>query len=362
MPAPFPNPREGKPVARHPSGFPLFYDGHRRPRIVTADPWALMRRLVARRLLRRSRRGALAFIDQAFELYEAATNPHLRSKPLLYYYSFLNLAKAALLLRGVPLPPVVNHGIKDPGANARKRLRLAGQRVLMFSRSAKHDQVFSEFVALLGGDSSQKREFRVVDLLGQMPSIHRCFCEIAETTCRFAPISSMQVLRGGREIWARITLKKTDADVATSFPDLQRKAAFRTVMRQVAAQKPDEIWLETGAVDAPTNRTDWAIGQLAETLRTVGMWPILTGRGYLYYLAAVESKKILPSLASLYAVMFYLGSVTRYKPHDFDSMAGEARYGWLISEFVAIQPAQFLYGLASVLAGVDVVRPYALLD
>ena len=56
--------------------------------------------------------------------------------------------------------------------------------------------------------------------------------------------------------------------------------------------------------------------------------------------------------------MFFLGSVTRYRPYDYDTILG-GRYAWLVEEFIATQPTQFLYLLASTLAGVEVVRPLA---
>ena len=59
--------------------------------------------------------------------------------------------------------------------------------------------------------------------------------------------------------------------------------------------------------------------------------------------------------------MFYLGSITRYRPYDFDRyLAG--RSGHLLSEFLATQPNQFIYLLASELAGNQVVVPFSAID
>lgn len=162
MPAPFPTARDGQRVARHPSGFPSFFR-RRTPRIVTADVWSLLRHLVTKRLDGQQERAALAYIEQAFEFYEAASNPRTGSKPLLYYYSFLNLAKAALLCERTPIPPVVAHGIKDPKANVRKRLRLEGQHVRIDRRLSDHSALFPEFVSLLGGSTRKPSLIRVID-------------------------------------------------------------------------------------------------------------------------------------------------------------------------------------------------------
>ena len=125
---------------------------------------------------------ALAYIAQARDFYEAAQNPRLGSKPLLYYYAFLNLAKAALVTRGVNLPAAAMHGIGDPRANVRTRLRLEGQRVTVVACAANHSQIFPEFVRLVGGDGALQRSFRVVDLLGQVPVIHRTFTQVTESS------------------------------------------------------------------------------------------------------------------------------------------------------------------------------------
>jgi len=116
VPGRYPASRVGKTVDRRTSGFPLFF-ARRKERIITADPWALLEHLAVNRLTGARRKEALAFIEQAFDFYGAAVNPQLGSKPLLYYYSFLNAVKAGLLLRQVSMPPKVVHGIHDPRAN-----------------------------------------------------------------------------------------------------------------------------------------------------------------------------------------------------------------------------------------------------
>lgn len=359
MPSPFPKPRSGEPVAKAPTGFPAFYR-RRRPRIVTADVWALLRHLVVQRLKGQNETVALAYVRQALEFYEAAEGP-IRSKPLLYYYSFLNLAKAALLFESVPLPPAVVHGISDPRANERKRIVLKGQRVRMEASGPKRNCIFPEFVEVLGGNSAKQRDVKIVDLLAQIPSIHRTFCHATGRGPLFAPLRSVEVLRGQGAIWARVSLNRDDQDVAKVLPVLRRQRAFSQALHQVAAgsgMDPDLAWFESKPESAKTNATDAAIARVARCLQDLGVWSILTASGYRHYLGAIRPSVRVPPLAAPYAVMFYLGSITRYKPHYFDSIA-EGEFAWVIGELMATQPGQFIYGLASWMAGVDVVRPYA---
>src|SRR5690606_2242709 len=115
--------RDGRLIKKRPGAFPLFADG-RQTTVVTADAWSFLRQLAVERLPRVRESRALAYLDQAQDFYEAAANPRLGSKPLLYYYSFLNLAKAGLVVSSVPLPAKAMHGISDPQVNQRRRVRL----------------------------------------------------------------------------------------------------------------------------------------------------------------------------------------------------------------------------------------------
>ncbi|MBA2724918.1 MAG: hypothetical protein H0U53_02915 [Actinobacteria bacterium] len=50
-------------------------------------------------------------------------------------------------------------------------------------------------------------------------------------------------------------------------------------------------------------------------------------------------------MESVYALMFFLGSITRHRPTDLlDALEG--RYGAFIREFLATQPRQFVFEIA----------------
>jgi YaaC-like Protein len=61
-----------------------------------------------------------------------------------------------------------------------------------------------------------------------------------------------------------------------------------------------------------------------------------------------------------YLVMFYFGSVARYRPTHLNKIL-QGKYAWDIEEFFATQPRQFLYLVANCLLKQEVVRPMALL-
>lgn len=68
--------------------------------VYAADPWAVI--LLSLGGVRANERdSAESFVRQAREYYAAAEHASaIETKPLLYYYSFLNLSKALALTRG----------------------------------------------------------------------------------------------------------------------------------------------------------------------------------------------------------------------------------------------------------------------
>src|SRR5881409_2856336 len=102
--------RDGKVLEHGISGFPLYFSKKGRPTVITNDIWAYLEYASLKQLPKEAAQQAIAYVDQAFEFYEAASNPRFSSRPMLYYYSFLNLAKVLLLHRRMKFPPLLDHG------------------------------------------------------------------------------------------------------------------------------------------------------------------------------------------------------------------------------------------------------------
>lgn len=354
-----PRSKTGQPVHRKPGGFPLFFES-RKQRVVTADPWAFLSNLAVAKLKKNAEATALAYIQQGHEFFDAAQNPRLKTRPLLYYYSFLNLTKAALLIKGHAPPPTAKHGISDPRANSRERLRLEGQTVHVAGRAHDRSEILPEFMTALGHTGHLPRSYRVLDLLRLIPSIHRTYVTVEGCAPCLIPISGLEILHARSELWARVKFNFRDKDVSESLPVLRSRQTFASILKQVESDKDGELWFETTPVKGKRRGVDTAIADLARQLRRIGVGPILTSQGLRFYFVNVPPRDFVPYLAAVYGVAFYLGSVTRYKPDVFDKIVA-GKYSWVIAEFLATQPTQFLYALASELAGVDVVRPYAVL-
>ncbi len=81
-------------------------------------------------------------------------------------------------------------------------------------------------------------------------------------------------------------------------------------------------------------------------------------RKYYIYLVPPEEPRLHP-LCSAYLLMFYLGSVTRYRPQDF-SRIQKSKFNAQIENFLDTYPKQFFYLLASEFAKRDVCWPAVL--
>jgi hypothetical protein len=99
---------------------------------------------------------------------------------------------------------------------------------------------------------------------------------------------------------------------------------------------------------------------LVESLKNA-LWTVVGAsppyrRYYVYVAPANEHPTVLPQLLSIYALTYYLGSITRYRPQHFHSILN-GPFGSLIEEFLAGQPTQYIYLMASEFVKRDVTQP-----
>ncbi len=117
-------------------------------------------------------------------------------------------------------------------------------------------------------------------------------------------------------------------------PVIEEVGGPRRVFQQVAP---------SGYGDRPSDDLMALIEQVKPKL-----WRAITSsppfRRYFLYLSEPGEVR-LGQLLSMYLLMFYLGSVTRYEPPVFHRLL-DGRYGAFLQEFLSSQPQQFVYGVA----------------
>lgn len=96
---------------------------------------------------------------------------------------------------------------------------------------------------------------------------------------------------------------------------------------------------------------------LSKQIRDKGIWYFLGGKNYTKYLSKSEHHRY-PTEMTIYWTIFYLGSITRYRPNLFDDIFSDMER-WLLSEFLTTQPKQLLYLMTSKMIGSNVLKAYS---
>lgn len=357
------NARDGEPlkISGLPVPFTFWPDAFvRHGRLVASNPWTCMMGHVNRMVNNtKQRRRAIAFLEQSEGFYRAASGPGIASKPLLYYYSYLNLAKAFLTAcHNLPLEHCM-HGLKEPDDNIRKRLTITSQEVKVNdSGGGRRTQVYREFVKECGFTVPPRpRPIKLVDLLEQVVGIHRTVSHTLNRKQRFFPIDHIgfEHNRSRREVWVALRIRRTNLGSSNDTPNEIRNgmAAFEEVT------SPDGEYrrYESRAVNTYGRSPKETLKPLVKKVKK-DIWSLLGPGGYRFFIGSIPPDKRLAQVASNYQAMFYFGSITRYRPDDFLKLV-DGKHGWLVQEFINTQPLQFIYLLGSGLLKTEMVVPEA---
>jgi hypothetical protein len=333
-------------------------------RIYTSDPWALMAEGIADICPKKSKEAAHAFRAQAEDFYDAAIamgSRNLGAKPLLLYYAFLNLSKAYLLTWGYSNPnDRPQHGISE-----RARIRqVEGTRLTVFPSAPKKPAVFSQMhEALTGHGIASVRTFRLGYLMPQILFGHRVWCSASDENERFLPINKIDYVdnRDLRELWSRIHVSKEEITTVGLSQDEVLKRARMKQLWNFAKDPCDQngLCIEQSTALNYSHRPSDVLMAATNVIRPYLWASVLLHppyrKYYLYLAPPGERASVLPQLLSMYMVMFLLGSITRYQPHQFDRLL-DTQYGAHLIGALNEIPAQYLYLMASELLKREVTR------
>ncbi|MGD0923289.1 MAG: YaaC family protein [Terriglobia bacterium] len=331
-------------------------------RVFAADPWPIIAEAIAQRCPKQLREPAQAFCAQAEDFYEASLLGRvLHAKPVLLYYCMLNLAKAFILTTGRGAKDYrPQHGLRETASLG----QVEGAPILAFPTTGKRPQLFADFLQAVSGQQLKRnRRYRLGEILPQILSGHRVWCSAAQAKERFVGIHELRFLKDStaRSIWVQAVLRKEDlAPLGITYAELLRGTRLgpRWRIARVPAE-PDVVCLEKKLPDSYTHRPSDVLMNVVDGIRH-SLWscvlivpPYL--RYYLYVPPREERARVLPQLLSMYMVMFFLGSITRYRPHHFDRLL-DSEYGAQIEGILNEVPTQFIYLLSSQFLKRDVAK------
>lgn len=330
-------------------GFPLFSTSRQTVNLLkfernrVSDIWSFWDYIIKQHLIRKGK-GTESFLlslhEQSKYFYQAAEQAPLRSQPLLYYYSFLNLAKIFLCLtEGLDSTKTYQHGIATSvGCNT--TLDTAEVKIQSLHGSPKISVAY-HMMTLLGDkiNLTTPTIYSIKDCLRSCVGIHRTFCETSREEETFVRLEGLCCEKRGQSLILTSRLRHCTT----------KKMADLNTMRYAVRQEGDAyLYEETyNMPDYTLRKQQWL--DFSNQIKDKGLWSYTDGHEYRMYIASSRKVK-LSSPSIIYAIMFFLGSVTRYNPYFFDTLM-DAKEQWLISEFLNTQPKQFLYFMSSAIVG-----------
>jgi hypothetical protein len=166
------------------------------------------------------------------------------AKPLLFYYSVLNLAKAYISSRDPTFDPTarrLSHGLSEPQTNWRSRLAFGQHRVQV---TPDPGGVFRRFCQ--AAQFPVRVGFSVKETLAQVIAVQRAFVTQTATKALHCPIRDIRLLvdRNRRERWARASFESGYKQWAR---ELCRRQHVRRAWRIVFAREEADAGVRAAA-------------------------------------------------------------------------------------------------------------------
>jgi len=320
-------------------------------RLYVRDPWAILNEAVYRTkgCKGKDRDEALAYIEQAEEYFNAGIEGKRPAvKPVLLYYSMLNLAKCLIKVRNPSLD--MSHAFHGLSVSHATGWAVLGDRVAVKSSTANVN-VFERLLKQLEGSSPGFGKIKVGELLPQIVVGHRLWTYGSHKNEKFLAVAVKCFVNSKKErAWIRLEFDRGEArSTVKSVQELIRDSHLPGRWRQVQDTRRNRIILEQRKMTKYNHRSIDCVQELFQRLRSA-LWCTVTSskphRAYYVFLDSKLGPKRLPQWAAMYILFYYLSDLTRYRPHLFDRFVA-MRYGPQIETILDECPRQFLYLMAS---------------
>lgn len=298
-------------------------------------------------LRRQHKDEALFYWRQARSFHRAAQGLPMESAPLVLYYCFMNAAKALLASKGVAFDP--HHGVRL------HRMRGSNSRVVLSNEGLEiRSTGIVPAIADYFGEAELARIHSLEDVLYNLAFVHRTYClSFPSKNERFLPLKNLAFVRDSdtKEVWFTADAVD-DADWRFFRNRLPPEVAGALSGAATVSSVKRIVWT---SLDNPTEADLNELRRLNEELRRVLHY--INGAHTLWYLKSsgtyqIDRRPITLTLAGMHR----LSEICRYKPSELRSFL-DGQKNWLLSEFVAMAPAQFLDEIACEMTGHPIMIP-----
>jgi hypothetical protein len=331
----------GKPVRLHGC---LAHPDFRTQRVLCSDPFDF----VALWLKREHKKDAQLYWEQAAHFFHASKALPTISSPLTTYYCFLNATKALLSAKGQSFTEV--HGVG--GRSIAGRASLSNEVVDFLGGG-----ILPALCAYLEEPTNAGKAFTLQELLWQMPFVHRAYClSYRGATELFIPLISNCFMRRDRskEAWFQAEIDRRYVNAHT---ERLIRPGFELVDdngRHFIRRRRRFRWSGRAIENS--------VVQFKKYHKTIRrrILPIFASENRWYLKKSVAGSEAIQNsqLTLMFAAMHRLSELSRYDPVAFSSHFN-VNHNWLLSEFIRMAPAQFIYGVSSEITGLEFIRPDA---
>ena len=283
------------------------------------------------------------FWKQAMNFYNAAKELPVESKPLIAYYCCMNAAKSLISLRNNNDPLTnISHGVSSD--------RNSSQSILNREIILEGGGVLAKLANCIK-DNAGKERVKVLDLLRNLPAIHRTFSiTCSKKTELFIPIENIvfELNKPLKKAYIQFTIDDaySNGNALKYIPNFFEKTNDTNAAIFRAKKRFD--W------DIHTKESE-RIKKLVEYHNKI--------RSHFFYIRGFQTSWYIKKnvkgivdrspLVITYALMHWLSELVRYNPKDFSQLLS-GHYNWLINEFVDICFQQFIDEICSEITGENI--------
>ena len=313
--------------------------------VLSNSPWTY----VALWLKREKKTTAQFYWEQAHQFYGASAGLPLQSAPLLLYYTYMNAAKALLSAKNTPF--IEGHGVgarNIRGPNSRVTLSNEGLRI-------KTNGIVPALAAYFS-ETETTREYTMKELLFNSTFIHRTYCLTYPSQQEmFVPLKSCKYV--------------VDTDRSVAY--LEGQLASDIVRAEIRNSLPSSFaWVDFGERRLRSvDEIQWSDEHTATSTEAAALSALHSALRYdLHYINGAQPLWYVKLMTNgprrirrrgptiTLCAMHRLSEICRYKPSQLSSLL-DGQQNWLLNEFVAMSPEQYVDELACEITNQQFLTP-----
>ena len=332
--------------------------------VLTADPWSYLFAYLDRKT-KKSRSSnkqcyarSLYYARLAKGFYTSSESVELPTKATLVYYGFLNLMKSYISAKGVELGKQrEHHGLsleKSFSITIHSPPKVKSKTIFIFHETSKH----------LETSITTKEVMTLKEVIAHIPEIHELAYTLGllpDNKRRFVPVNIDFLVNDQKnKVFTELSYDKKSETRIKNLLNRFYKGHINAYFKPGESKDNNVVFRCKSNRRKSVSSSNWSriYGNIQREYRKFNIWSILSRNGYKYYCNLSEPKY--HQLCYVIILMYYLGTVVRYKPQEMQTLL-EGEMSPLVGEAITVCPKQFLYQMLGLITNQICVVPYSLL-